>query len=270
MNLQGRPAAERLRCVRRFPSRLIGRRAGGALPTRCLLPGRTEPGMKRAEALQALVDMIESVDCRHPLRVGIDGVDCAGKTVLADELAELLRASGREVVRASVDGFHNPRAVRHRRGRGSPEGYYLDSFDLDTLLSDLLLPLGPSGNRRFRTAAYDWRKDREVCAPVRTAGESSVLLFDGVFLQRPELAGCWDLSVYVQVRFDTSLRRGMRRDCEALGGRERAAEAYRLRYLPAQRRYIRTHRPHERADVVFHNDDPRFPERVFGGGQWGG
>lgn len=219
--------------------------------------------MKRAKALQALVDTIESVDCPHPLRVGIDGVDCAGKTVLADELAELLRARGREVVRASLDGFHNPRAVRHRRGRASPEGYYLDSFDLDTLLSALLLPLGPSGNRRFRTAAYDWRKDEKVYAPVRTAGGSSVLLFDGIFLQRPELAGCWDLSVYVQVGLDTALRRGMRRDGEALGGSERAAEAYRLRYIPAQRRYIRTHRPHERADVVFGNDYPDYPQAVF-------
>lgn len=43
-------------------------------------------------------------------RVGIDGVDGAGKTCLADELAGVLQAQGAPVIRASVDGFHRPRA----------------------------------------------------------------------------------------------------------------------------------------------------------------
>ena len=57
------------------------------------------------------------------LRVGIDGVDGAGKTTLADTLADALEAAGIAVIRASVDGFHHPRAVRYRLGRESPEGF---------------------------------------------------------------------------------------------------------------------------------------------------
>lgn len=39
------------------------------------------------------------------------------------ELTLFLRdARGREVIRASTDGFHFPRAQRYRRGRYSPEG----------------------------------------------------------------------------------------------------------------------------------------------------
>jgi hypothetical protein len=30
--------------------------------------------------------MIAAISLKHPVRVGIDGVDCAGKTVLANEL----------------------------------------------------------------------------------------------------------------------------------------------------------------------------------------
>jgi len=63
------------------------------------------------------------------LRVGIDGVDGAGKTTFADELAAALAPFGRPVIRAGVDGFHHPRAVRYRRGRESPEGFFRDSYD---------------------------------------------------------------------------------------------------------------------------------------------
>jgi hypothetical protein len=55
-------------------------------------------------------------------RVGVDRVDGAGKTTFADELARALEAIGRRTIRASVDGFHNPRSVRYRLGRGSPQG----------------------------------------------------------------------------------------------------------------------------------------------------
>jgi len=53
-------------------------------------------------------------DC---VRVGIDGVDGAGKTTFADALATTLQQQGRPVVRVSVDDFHHPRAIRYARGR---------------------------------------------------------------------------------------------------------------------------------------------------------
>ena len=62
----------------------------------------------REELLQHLVGVIEFVGTAHPARIAIDGPDAAGKTALADELAVVLRARGREVVRASIDDFHLP------------------------------------------------------------------------------------------------------------------------------------------------------------------
>jgi hypothetical protein len=69
------------------------------------------------------------VERRSSARVGVDGIDGAGKTTLADELAAALRARGRPARRVSADDFHRPPAERYRRGRASPEGYYHDSFD---------------------------------------------------------------------------------------------------------------------------------------------
>ena len=151
--------------------------------------------MTRADAVEQLAASIAGLRPGHAARVAIDGVDGAGKTMLADELVEPLRRAGRQVVRASVDGFHNPRAVRYARGPDSAEGYFLDSFDYAALKRELLEPLGPTGDGSFRTVVFDYRTDRAVQAPRQVAPRDAVLLFDGVFLSRAELRGSWDMTV---------------------------------------------------------------------------
>lgn len=144
-------------------------------------------GRSRQEVVRDIATRIDSLRLEHPTRVGIDGVDAAGKTTLADELANLLQKSGRTVIRASIDGFHNPRAIRRQRGPESPEGYFLDSFNYSVLRAILLDPLGPAGSRRFRRAVFDFRTDTEVETPIEEAAINSILLFDGAFLLRAEI-----------------------------------------------------------------------------------
>jgi uridine kinase len=213
----------------------------------------------RSQLLQRLVRRVVRIDRLHPLRVAIDGVDAAGKTTLADELAAPLEALGRPVIRASIDGFHNPAQVRHRRGPTSPEGYYQDSFNYQALREHLLAPLGPGGSRRYRCAVFDYRTDAEVQAVPRIAEESAVLLFDGVFLLRPELQGCWDLTVFVDVPFEVTLRRAQQRDAALFGDTQGVTRRYRERYIPGQRLYLEACRPRQRADVVVENSDPGQP-----------
>jgi uridine kinase len=126
--------------------------------------------------LEELAERIASVQLDHPLRVAIDGRSCAGKSTLADGLAPLVEAHGLPVLRASVDGFHLPRAERYRRGRLSAEGYYFDSFDLDALRRSPLDPLGPGSDRGCRTAVFDARTDAPVEPPLVVAAPDAVLL----------------------------------------------------------------------------------------------
>ena len=196
---------------------------------------------------------------RTPLRVAVDGPPAAGETTLADELALLLRSRGREVIRASAESFHLPRAQRCRRGEFSPEASYHDSFDYGTLRRVLLDPPGPDGDRRYQHAVYDLGTDTAVSHPAATAPADAVLLLDGVFLLRPELIGRWDLSIFVCAAFEQILNRARIRDLARLGSTAEVERRFRTRYIPAQELYLATARPADHADIVVHNDEPRRP-----------
>jgi uridine kinase len=186
---------------------------------------------------------------RAPVRVGIDGVDGAGKTTFADALADRLAGRGAAVIRAGVDAFHRPAAQRYARGRHDPEGFFRDSYDYDRLVEVLLSPLGPGGDRRIRRAAYDWRTDRAVQAPVEVAPPAAVLVFDGIFLHRPELRGYWDYSVFLAVPFAVSVPRLAVRDSS---DPDPGAAANR-RYVRGQQLYLAECDPAARATVVVDN-----------------
>lgn len=192
------------------------------------------------------------------LRVAIDGVDGAGKTRFADEPASVLAESDREVIRASVDGFHHPKGVRYRLGRDSPEGYYRDSYDYDALKARLLEPLSPGGSGYYRTAVYDVQAEMPVLMPEQLARAGSVLLFDGIFLHRPELLTAWDLPVWLEVPFSISVPRGAGRG-PGYGSPDPEAESNR-RYIEGQKLYLKGCKPQAQATFVVDNrtlDAPR-------------
>jgi uridine kinase len=206
---------------------------------------------RRSQTLERLADAVG--DARRAgdvVRVGVDGVDGSGKTVFADELAVLLRRGGAGVLRASVDGFHNPPEVRYRRGRRSPEGFFLDSYDYPALRRLLLEPLGGHGDRRIVRQIYDVHAETPVDHVVESAVGVDVLVFDGIFIHRTELRALWDLSVFLEVSFEVSIPRGADRGY----GDPDPAAASNHRYIEGQRHYLRTCDPRRHATWVVDNN----------------
>jgi uridine kinase len=199
--------------------------------------------------VERLARLIDSLPGERVL-VAFDGPDAAGKTTVADAVAE--HTSG-PVLRASVDAWHNPREVRLARGGASPEGYFLDSFDLEGLVHELLNPFR-DGAQRVRVARFDYRRDSaaEVTEPVPA---KAVLLFDGVFLLRPELVAEWDLRVYLHVPEEVTLSRAELRDRDLFGDEAAVRRRYEQRYLPGQALYRQTASPVHAANVVLDNSD---------------
>ncbi|NDL57789.1 uridine kinase [Phytoactinopolyspora mesophila] len=211
---------------------------------------------RREAVLQSIAATLARLVPDPYLLVAVDGVDGAGKTVFADELAPYLIARGRPVIRATVDRFHNPKHVRYRRGRDSPEGFYRDSYNYPQLKEYLLDPLRPSGSGLIRRAAFDHEHDAPVDAPLESIEPGAVLVLDGIFLHRRELLRYWDFSIFLDVTTEVSVDR-----CAARDGTSPDPEAAaNRRYVEGQRLYLKESMPKKHASIVVENsalDAPR-------------
>jgi uridine kinase len=215
-----------------------------------------------SKTYEALLDRLgNAIAALHPdrrIRVAIDGVDGAGKTVLADALAPLVIAKGRQVIRASVDDFHHPRAVRYARGRYSPDGFFLDSYDYPAFRRLLLDPLGPAASGNYIATHFDHRTDQPIAPRPQQAPSAAALIVDGIFLHRPELRAYWDLSIFLQVDFAISRERNAAREGtpDALDPDTPANR----RYGGGQQRYLSECAPAQNADIVIDYNDLRAPK----------
>lgn len=192
-----------------------------------------------------VADAIADLPAARFHRVAVDGVLGAGMVHFADELARELNGRGTPVVRASVDGFHNPARTRHRRGRDSPEGFYRDSFDYGRFIRLLLDPFGPEGSGSYVQQVYDARREREVRRPSALADPGTVLVVDGIFLHRDELVRFWDHTVWLESDGSPAVDHG-----------RRVAEGQRL--------YQHECDPRSRAGMVIGDREPRTPPIAIG------
>jgi len=181
-----------------------------------------------------------------------DGFDGAGKTVLADQLAEVIGAvdGSRDVLRVSIDGFHRPKAERIARGRG-PETFYEDSYDYAAFRRAVIDPF--RRGEPVTPAVNDVDADRPVHPDPVAVAADTVLLVDGIFLQRPELADVWDATVWLDVPFAVSVPRGNARFGDGHDS-DPDAEANR-RYVGGQRLYLAAADPRAKATWVLDNTD---------------
>ena len=216
--------------------------------------------LERDRLLSRIALDIHELSSDRFIRVGIDGVDGAGKSIFANEVAEELQKLGRNVIRASVDGFHNPQAIRYQRGRTSPEGFFHDSYNYAALKKLLLNPLSPGGSGRYQSAAFDHFTDTTLITNEAQAPSGSILIFDGIFLHRPELRTYWDFSIFLDVRFEVSIPRGARR---GIGfGSADPASSQNVRYIEGQKLYLSECRPQESATLVIDNNSLATPHII--------
>ena len=136
--------------------------------------------------------------------VALDGPSGAGKSTLAGALALRTRC-----VVVESDRFYSPDL-----GREAPPGEWSDAevaarvIDWRRLRAEVLEPLRAGRPARF--APFDWAAYDGSPARPQTLGPAPVIVLEGVYSARPELADLVDLSVYVgaepaerQTRLDT-------------------------------------------------------------------
>lgn len=196
------------------------------------------PALK--DTVAALSDEILGIYGTGRTIVGVDGSTGAGASDFADALADAMRLGGTKVFRASITDFLKPADRRNSEGNTAPE-YFADAFDYSVFRRILIDPFRASGSTGFVLAAFDAKRGTPIEPRWMTAGKDAVLIVDGVFLQRPELAGLWNYSIWV--------------DAPSTGAASTEVEADSL--------YIDEFAPRGKAVAIIDNRDPEHPRRVF-------
>ncbi|QGN33245.1 hypothetical protein [Microlunatus sp. Gsoil 973] len=210
--------------------------------------------------LDAILDHLAHIRADHPVRVAVDGGTAAGKTTLAEDLAQRHIERGGVGIRASFDFFKIPPDRRTRHGFGD------QVFDTDALVEELLEPLGPGGSRRYRVATYDSWMGRSLRErPPRTAPDQALAVVDGAFLWAQPLRAWWEFWIFVEVDPSTAVERYVARDALWTDDPdpERMRDGFRTRYLPAESAYAEAVDPWHNADLMVRNDDPGRPQYTF-------
>lgn len=187
----------------------------------------------------------------HPFTVAIDGRSGTGKSTIAAQVAKGLNAA-----LIPTDDFYAAGITDEQWNKSSPEQRALDAIDWRRLVTEALEPL-----RAERGAAWlpfdfgagprpdgTWPMKQE---PTQVAA-NPIIIVDGAYSSRPELAGLLDYTVLVEVAEPVRLAR--------LAARETSPgflTAWHQRWDAAEDHYFTKVRPASTFHLVVNNKDRR-------------
>jgi molybdopterin-guanine dinucleotide biosynthesis protein A len=146
----------------------------------------------------------------RPVVIAIDGPSCSGKSVLAAAVG--LRSGGS--VLEGDDFYRNtlPGLSAGQRAAMS-EAEVVDAvIDWERLRDEGVLPLRAGQAASFQP--YDWDANDGRLAPVKTVPAAKLIIVEGVYAARPELADLIDFTVYLGIDPDVRARRYAQREDE--------------------------------------------------------
>jgi uridine kinase len=188
------------------------------------------------------------------VRVGINGVEGTGKTVFCEKFTKYLNDNGQKAIQITIDGYHNPMAVRYKQGRNSAIGYYEDAYNENAFV-DFVLKSSQKEQPFYVEQIHILETDEKLDPVKKEISNQHILLTDGAYLFKKIYKEHWDLRIYLQTDFETALNRGIQRDLFLLGGLEATKEKYDNRYHKASKLYIEENNPTEIADIIIDNTD---------------
>jgi len=156
-----------------------------------LLVWRLQSSAAVSSILDLAAERQKGVD--RPVVIAIDGPSCSGKSILATAVA--LR-SGASVLEG--DDFYRdtlPSLSAAQREAMSDVAVVDAVIDWERLRDEGLLPLRAGHPATF--LPYDWNANDGRLAPPRMIPAAEVIILEGVYAARPELADLIDLAVYL-------------------------------------------------------------------------
>ena len=185
--------------------------------------------------------------------IGINGIDCSGKSTFATALDSWLRARGCPTQLITLDDFHNPKAIRYA-GKNPAGNYFNNSFDINLLTEKLLKPIHEQRPVSAELTLLNLQTDQYDTVRNYNINQDTIVILEGVFIFRKELSLYLDYKVYLDIPYEESKRRANARDTQE------TVEKYDAKYLPAQAEYIKQYTPIAIADMVINNTNWEYPK----------
>jgi hypothetical protein len=202
-----------------------------------------------AEAAVSLSLAAASADRPYGVRLGVDGALPGDTGAVADAVAAAVAQAGRPVGRVRREDFLRPRSVRLELGASDPRAGWERWYDDGGLRREVLDPLGAGGSMQWLPVLWDAERDRSARADRLDAAPGAVVLVDGPYLLRWELADAFDLVVHLAVSPAALARRCDHADLARVSG--------------SWQQYVEETAPAERAAYVVRLEDPRHPALVL-------
>ncbi len=188
--------------------------------------------------IEKLNDILKAIPRKQStLLIGIDGCGGSGKSTLASELASAFS----DVTIVGMDDFYLPSLFR--KDKEFILGQIGSTFDWRRLKEQVLIPI--SQNLPAKYQRYDWNSDS--FAEWHTVSPGGIVIVEGVYSTRRELADFYDFRVWVECPREVRLTRGIARDGEG------ARNLWEKEWMPVEDNYVARHRPHESADWVINS-----------------
>jgi uridine kinase len=211
-----------------------------------------------------LEEEILSIQKKPALIIGVDGIDGAGKSCFAGQLKAHLEGLRGDIVLISMDNFHHPQSIRYAQGKNSPLGFYYDSYNYESFIANVIKPFR-GRKKHYLTKGFDLELDKPLTEPLYEVPDNSILIVEGIFLNRPELSAFWHYSIYLDVTIETSLARNIERSRagnDSAKIKEIEARFF-TRYRPGQEVYFQQANPLSKASVIIDNND-YFNPKIIG------
>jgi len=206
--------------------------------------------------LISIKDMVERIIFQFSIRpnqtcpiiIGIDGLGGAGKTTLVKEIEQELSYHNCQAVSIHLDDHIVERKNRYQTGHEEWYEYYYLQWDVTKLTATLFEPLS-NGCDNIQLDFYDKFTDTTSTKLVNVPS-ASVVLIEGIFLQRKEWKGYYNFVVYLDYPRELRYERVLNRDLY-IGKYEERLTKYQRRYWLAEKHYMNIVKPIMNADLVY-------------------
>ena len=160
--------------------------------------------------------------------IGINGLDCAGKTTLALNLVRQFEDFGRKVILLHVDDFNNKAVQQRVYAAYANGGFSNDLFEL------------------YYNESVDYSALASAVGAATVPNQTVIV--EGVFLYKPALSCLFDYKVFLECDVDLARSRYAKRKLAIVD--ERPTTVFDDIWLPAFTRYCGEFSPARIADTV--------------------